>query len=147
MATKKSKSKLLAALITPILALLIAWQVWSSMPGYELETGLWVVEDAYIKHHSNMMVEVSGEVVRLLSDEKGNDPAQRFVIVLTNGQRVILIHDLRQAERIPVKIKDAVTARGEYIWTEPGGMIRGTHWDPYPTRLHGWIEHEGIRYE
>ena len=147
MTAKKFRTKLLAASITPIIALLIAWRIWSSLPGYEFEAGFWVVEDAYVKHHSNLMVEVNGTVVRLLSDEKSNDPVQRFVIVLRNGQRVTMIHDLGQAERVPVNIDDDVTARGEYIWTEPGGLIRGTHWDPYPTRLHGWIDHDGIRYE
>ena len=147
MTSKKTKSRIIATLVAAVTLGLVAWWAWYSVPGYEFQPGYWVVADAYTNQESNLMVEVSGQVVRLLADDKGNNPQQRFVISLQNQQNIQVIHDLNHAERVPVSINDEVLVRGEYLWTEPGGVIHWTYRDISPKKRHGWIEHEGIRYD
>jgi len=147
MAKKKRHSKLFTAFFTGIFVCAVAVMTWYTIPGYDLEPGYWVVENAYKKHHSQVMAEVTGHVVRLLPDDPGNNHQQKFVISLINQQHLMVIHSLRHSERVPLAINDEVIVRGEYLWTEPGGVIQSTHWDAGLEKRHGWISHQGTVYE
>jgi len=59
----------------------------------------------------------------------------------------MVMHSLRYSERVPVAINDEVIIRGEYLWTEPGGVIHSTHWDTGIGKRHGWINHQGTVYQ
>jgi hypothetical protein len=120
---------------------------WQFLPGYQVEPGFATVQDAFRDHQSGMMVEVSGNVVRILRDDKDDRRNQKFIIRLTNGQSLLVIHDQVAGERVPVAINDSVLVRGEYRWSETGGTVHFTRRDHSLHRLHGWIEHQGRRYD
>ena len=120
---------------------------WHSRPGYEIEPGFMTVEKAYLSHESGMMAEVHGRVVRILRDEREGVHRQRFVIRLPNGQMVIVIHNVEDSDRVPVRLEDPVLVRGQYEWEESGGVLHWTHRDSSPNRRHGWVEHMGRRYD
>jgi len=147
MTTKGTKKSFVTPLISGAIMVFLAWWIWQALPGNEFEAGFWVVEEAYLNKQSGMMAEVSGPVIRVLSDEKTGVPHQKFVIQLKNGLDVIVSHEIGHSGRVPVSNKDMVTVRGEYLWSEPGGVIRLTKRDKSPQRRHGWIEHEGVRYD
>lgn len=120
--------------------------VWQSRPGYTIEPGFKTVQDAYQYRQTGIMAEVTGAVVRTLSVDKEQPDLQQFVIRLTNGQTILVTHRAGVEGRIPLAIGDTVLVRGEYAWTETGGMLRHTERDLSTQRRHGWVEHQGERY-
>lgn len=89
-----------------------------------------------------------GNVVRLLADDAGASGIhQRFVIRLTGATQTVLIdNNVSIGMRVPVRIDDEVTAHGEYVWNDEGGLIHFTHHDPQHTHEDGWIDTGGMRY-
>ena len=138
--------KSVLALVAVAAAILASVAYWHSIPGYEVEPGYITVEEAFQGRQSDLMVDVGGRVVRLLKDDR-ESAQQRFVINLLNGQNLLIVHDLGSADRVPVSRDDEVRVRGEYEWTETGGMVHWTHRDIGPNRRHGWIDHGGNRYQ
>jgi hypothetical protein len=147
MRERGKKTQVFVALITVLSVTLFALWSWQSKPGYNIEPGFRAVEKAYLKQRSGMMVEVSGPIVRILTADPDVAERQKFVVRLQNGQSVLVVHDIRESEKVPVSINDEVTVRGEYVWTEPGGIIQWTRHDSSLERRHGWIEHQGIKYD
>jgi len=72
---------------------------------------------------------------------------QKFDMRAINGQALLVSHDLSKSEQVPVAVGDKVQVRGEYRWSEPGGMLVWTTRDKGPDPRHGWIEHKGDRYD
>jgi len=147
MRSRGNKTKIYIILSAGFLALLFSWYMWQSVPGYNIEPGFRTVEKAYINQQSGVMAEVSGRVVRVLVDGQSETEQQKFVIRLQNGQNILVGHNIRVSEKVPVEVNDAVTVRGEYTWSEPGGMIQWTSRDPGMERRHGWVEHRGKIYD
>lgn len=146
MATRKRSFPYLAA-IAVVAALIAAALLWQSRPGYEIEPGFSTVQDAYRAHQSGMMAEVTGTVARILIDDKDDLRNQKFIIRLSNGQMLLVIHDQVASERVPVSVNDTVLVRGKYQWSETGGTLQFTRRDHSTRRMHGWIEHQGKRYD
>jgi uncharacterized protein YxjI len=138
--------KSVLASVAVVIAIMASVAYWHSIPGYEVESGYATVEKAFQARQSDLMVDVSGQVVRLLKDDL-DSAQQRFVINLPNGRNVMIVHDLGRSDRVPVSLHDEVNVRGEYEWTETGGMIHWTHHDIGPDRRHGWIDHRDKRYQ
>ena len=147
MAAKRTKIRVYLSLIAGISTLLFAFLVWQSQPGYKIVPGYGVIEKAYRNQQSGLMVEVTGQVVRILLDDTDDLQHQRFVIRLQNGQALLVIHNIVSGDPVPVSINQEVTVRGQYSWTEPGGMINWTRRDYSIERRHGWIEHQGRKYD
>jgi hypothetical protein len=147
MLARGKKTGLYVALITGISTLLFVSQAWHSVPGYNVESGFGPVQKAYLNQQSGLMVEVLGKVVRILSDDKDDLQHQKFIIRLQNGQNLLVTQNIVAAEKAPVSINHEVTVRGEYSWTEPGGLIQWTRYDSSAQRRHGWIEHQGQKYD
>ena len=122
------------------------YSVWQSRPGYSIEPGFQVVQEAYQYRQTGIMVEVTGSVVRLLKPAPDAPDVQKFIIRLANGQSILVVHRAVPDDRVPVDINDNVLVRGEYVWTETGGTIRNTERDLSTQRRHGWIEYQGERY-
>lgn len=120
--------------------------VWQSRPGYTIEPGFQVVQEAYQYRQTGMMVEVTGSVVRLLRPAPEEPDVQKFIIRLPNGQSIVVVHHAAPDNRVPVNVNDTVLVRGQYVWTETGGTIRNTSRDLSTQRRHGWIEFAGERY-
>lgn len=101
---------------------------------------------AYDARTSNIMVETEARVVLLLPDIEDVGKYQEFKIELENGHVVRVLHDLDQADRVPVAVSSKIRLRGEYDWSVDGGVIHWTHDDPEGQREGGWIEYLGLRY-
>lgn len=110
------------------------------------QSGVNAVEAAYEQQRSGVMVEVSGQVGRLLPDDTEGTPHQRFILDLSNGQTLLIAHNLSLAKRVPVLVGDRVTVRGQYEWNPEGGVLHWTHDDPDGDRRGGWIILDGERY-
>ena len=144
------KGKKLGVFVTSFIilsALIVAWWTWQPSPGYIIEPGFLTVEKAYLNQQSGMMVEVTGEVVRVLRENRDNQRQQQFVVRLRNGQNLLVSHAITASGMVQAGVGDEVIARGEYRWTETGGSIQWTHRDDSSRRRHGWIEHKGKRYD
>jgi len=144
---RKSRLRWYLAAITVLAVLAAGAWWWQARPGYEVEAGFAVVEDAFRSRQSSIMAEVTGTVARVLLDDKDDLRNQKFIIRLPNDQSVLVVHDQKAGRRVPVSVGDTVLVRGEYMWTETGGTLRNTQRDFSPRRLHGWIDHKGDRYQ
>ena len=102
------------------------------------------LEAAFRDHRSNIWVEGSGTVARLLRDDTKRPRHQRFVVDLGTGHTILIAHNIDLAPRVPFKKGDAVEFRGEYIWGEQGGTVHWTHRDPHGGKdSGGWIRWRG----
>jgi hypothetical protein len=138
------KTMIVTAAVVVVIALALVWQ---SRPGYNIEPGVNTVEEAYKYRQTGMMAEVTGIVARVLVDDRNEPDLQKFVIRLPNGQSLLVVHNQKIGERVPIAANDTVLVRGEYQWSETGGTLRHTQRDYTPQRRHGWIDHRGERYD
>ncbi len=109
---------------------------------------LGTIARAYENKESGFFVSAHGFVGRILSDDINPPRHQRFIVRLTNGQTLLVTHNIDIAPRIDdLKVGDRIDFRGQYEWNEKGGLIHKTHHDPSGRLAGGWIEHSGRRYE
>lgn len=106
------------------------------MPGRQTATG------AFGKRDDQRWIEISGQVVRLLSDDDEGSRHQRFVLRLGSGQTLLVAHNVDLALRVPVALGDRVELRGMYEYNDLGGLVHWTHFDPLGTEDGGWIRHQ-----
>ena len=106
------------------------------------------IENLYRKRQSDVVVQVTAEVARLLPDDNDGSRHQKFILALDSGHTVLVSHNIDLAPRVQsLQRYDSVTVKGEYEWTERGGVIHWTHHDPAGRHEGGWIEHQGRRYD
>ncbi len=110
------------------------------------ESGAAAVAEAFDARRSNVVLEVTGTVTRVLPPDRDDTPHQRFILELDNGMTVLVAHNLVLARAVPLSVGDPVTVRGEYEWNDRGGVIHWTHDDPGGRHPGGWILHRGTRY-
>ncbi|RRC98685.1 DUF3465 domain-containing protein [Amphritea balenae] len=97
---------------------------------------------------SDLQIEGSAVVKKILSDDLKGSRHQRFLIRLSHDQTILVAHNIDLAPRInSLREGDSIRFYGEYEWNNQGGVIHWTHRDPQGKHPHGWIEHDGIRYE
>ena len=143
----KAPTFITGAIVITALFLVAGWS-WQSMPDTsDLHVGHLAVEKAFYDKVSDLRVEVDGEVIRLLSPSPGNSRLQRFLIRMKNGQVVQVMHLYGKKKMIPLKVSDTVRVRGEYFWTETGGTIHNTERELSLDRRHGWVEHDGKKWQ
>lgn len=107
-----------------------------------------VIETAYQQHQSNIQVQGSGTVTKILSDDNRGSRHQRFILKLASGQTLLVAHNIDLAPRIPsLSIGDPVDFYGEYEWNNKGGVIHWTHRDPNGRHQGGWLKHRGKTYQ
>lgn len=104
------------------------------------------VEQAYAQQRSDVIVEVTGKVDRVLRDDLKGRRHQRFIVALPSGHTVLIAHNIELAARVPLRVGDTVTIHGEYEWSDKGGVIHWTHHDPRGVRPGGWIRHDKKLY-
>ncbi|HEY7639802.1 MAG TPA: DUF3465 domain-containing protein [Steroidobacteraceae bacterium] len=103
---------------------------------------------AFENHRSNVQVQGSGQVSRVLPDDIEGSPHQRFIVRLASGQTVLIAHNIELAPRVDsLKAGDQVEFNGEYEWNERGGVVHWTHRDPRGGHVAGWIRHNGRTYQ
>ena len=103
---------------------------------------------AFDQHESDVQVEGTGTVTRLLSDDNDGSRHQRFIVELKTGQTILIAHNVDLAPQIiSLEVGDEIGFFGEYVWSEKGGTIHWTHRDPKRIHSAGWIKHEGRIYQ
>lgn len=96
---------------------------------------------------SDLWMECSGAVVRLLPDDRSGSRHQRFIVELADGHTLLVSHNIDLAPRVDaLAVGDTVLIRGEFEHNDRGGVLHWTHHDPQGRHEGGWIEHEGERY-
>ncbi|WP_312265579.1 DUF3465 domain-containing protein [Neisseria sp.] len=106
------------------------------------------LKQAFESKTSNLQVQGSGTVTKMLPDDNKGSRHQRFILKLTNGQTLLVAHNIDLAPKIKgLKKGDTVGFNGEYEWSEQGGVIHWTHHDPTKRHVDGWLEHNGQRYQ
>jgi hypothetical protein len=98
---------------------------------------------AFEQQQSDVWVEASGVVSKLLKDDADGARHQRFILELPSGQTILIAHNIDLAPRVPVRIGDRLEFRGEYEWNDKGGVVHWTHHDPQGRHTGGWIRKDG----
>ena len=106
------------------------------------------LKQAYQNHQSDLQIQGSGTVSRVLPDDNIGSRHQKFILRLDSRQTLLVAHNIDLAPRIPnLKVGDVVQFYGEYEWNDKGGVIHWTHRDPGNRHTHGWLKHQGKIYE
>lgn len=107
-----------------------------------------VIANAFANKLSNIQVESVGKVTKLLADDLVGGRHQRFIVQLSNGQTLLIAHNIDIAPRIDtLKTNDIVAFYGEYEWNSEGGVIHWTHHDPSGSHIAGWLKHNNVIYQ
>ena len=106
------------------------------------------LEQAIQQQTSDVQIETSAIVVRLLADDLDGSRHQKFIIKIPSGQTILIAHNIDLAARInSLQRGDSVSIYGEYEWNKKGGVIHWTHHDPAGRHIDGWIKHQGQTYQ
>lgn len=106
------------------------------------------VAQAFAERRSNRVLVDSGEVIKVLPDDLKGSRHQRFLVQIPAGPSILIAHNIDLAPRVKgLREGDQVRFKGEYEWTEKGGVVHWTHHDPRGRHPGGWIERAGERYE
>lgn len=108
------------------------------------------IMEAYKNKQSDVWVEGSAEVIKLLKDDTYGSQHQRFLVKLTarDKQTLLFAHNIDLAPRInALQVGDTITFKGEYEYNPKGGIVHWTHHDPDGSQPGGWIKHQGKVYE
>ncbi|MDC3210946.1 DUF3465 domain-containing protein [Pseudoalteromonas distincta] len=106
------------------------------------------LNEAYKNHQSNVQVQDSGIVIRILNDDNQGSRHQKFILKLSTGITILIAHNIDLAPRINLISKgDTVQFYGEYEWNKKGGVVHWTHKDPNGHHVDGWLKHKGKTYQ
>lgn len=106
------------------------------------------IDKAYQNKQSNVQVQGSGKVLKVLSDDNNGSRHQRFILKLPSNLTVLVAHNIDLANKIKdLKAGDNVEFYGEYEWNNKGGVLHWTHKDPRGKHKDGWLRHNGIVYK
>ena len=106
------------------------------------------VIQAYKNKKSDIFVEGSGLVKKLLPDDNKGSRHQKFLVTVSDEQTLLFAHNIDLAPRIEaIQVGDSVQFRGEYVYNPKGGVVHWTHHDPQGGNKVGWIKHNGKIYE
>jgi hypothetical protein len=106
------------------------------------------VSSAYETKSSNVQVNSTGVVVKILPDDNEGSRHQKFILKLPSGQTVLIAHNIDLAPRInSISTGDSIEFYGEYEWNSKGGVVHWTHHDPAGRHEGGWLKHHGVLYK
>jgi hypothetical protein len=102
------------------------------------------IAEAFRTRASNVQVSGVGVVRRVLPDDEEGSRHQRFILELSDGQTVLVSHNIDLAARLNALDRgDTVEFFAEYDWNANGGVIHWTHHDPARRHVDGWLKHDG----
>lgn len=106
------------------------------------------IASAYKNKQSDVQVNGSGTVIKLLRDDNEGSRHQKFILRLASGKTVLIAHNIDLAPRInSISKGDQVQFYGEYEWNNKGGVVHWTHHDPSGRHIGGWLKHNGSTYK
>ena len=106
------------------------------------------IANAFKNKQGDLQVRASGLVIKVLPDDNKGSKHQRFILKLSNGQTLLIAHNIDLAPRVPgLKKGDTVEFYGEYEWNPKGGVIHWTHHDPKKKHIGGWLKFKGKLYK
>lgn len=106
------------------------------------------VDELYAAKASDVAVEDSGKVVKLLADDNKGSRHQKFLVKVASGKTLLFAHNIDLAPRIDeIQVGDEISFRGEYVYNPKGGVVHWTHHDPKGRHHAGWIKLNGKTYE
>lgn len=106
------------------------------------------VIQAFKNKKSDIFVEGSGVVKKLLADDNKGSRHQKFLVTISDEQTLLFAHNIDLAPRLDaLAVGDAISFRGEYVYNPKGGVMHWTHKDPDGKIVGGWIKHSGKTYE
>ncbi len=114
----------------------------------QLESSDTSLHNAFISGQSDVQVQGSGVVKKVLADDRKGLQHQKFILQTGADHTVLVAHNIDVAPRIPgLKSGDTVGFYGEYEWTRQGGVIHWTHRDTKGRHINGWLKHNGKTYQ
>lgn len=106
-----------------------------------------VLVQAYENQQSHLQIQGQGRVIRLLPDDLNGSRHQRFIIQISNGQTLLVAHNIDLAPRVEyLKVGEMIEFYGEYEWNAKGGVIHWTHHDPKGKHPNGWLKYHAHTY-
>jgi len=106
------------------------------------------VKQAFARKQSNVWVEGSGSVKKLLADDNNGSRHQKFLVIISDKQTLLFAHNIDLAPRLDtLQVGDTIDFRGEYVYNPKGGVVHWTHRDPQGSNEAGWIKYNGKTYE
>ncbi|MRX26765.1 DUF3465 domain-containing protein [Kangiella sp. HZ709] len=106
------------------------------------------LEQYFQNRTSKKMIQITGTVIKLLSDDLIEPRHQKFIVKTSNRMSLLVTHNIDLAPRInSLNEGDEVLIYGQYEWNDKGGILHWTHHDPKNRRAGGWIIHNGKKYE
>lgn len=141
---KLISQKYVSVAFITLLTLVVLWQR-GMISGQSYNKPL-SIDDLYNNRISNVVITVSGEIIKKLPDDNKGDRHQRFII-RSGSYSILVAHNLDVSERIPAVIGDKVTIKGEYEWNEKGGILHWTHRDKKNKHENGWIIFKNNKYQ
>ncbi len=103
---------------------------------------------AYQKKLSDIQLQGSGIVSRILSNDNQGSRHQKFILRLPSGKSLLVAHNIDLAPEIKaLKKGDTIEFYGEYEWNSKGGVVHWTHHDPAQRHIDGWLKHKGRLYQ
>jgi hypothetical protein len=104
------------------------------------------VIQAFHNKKSNIFVQGSGVVKKLLPDDVKGIRHQRFLVTVSDEQTLLFAHNIDLTSAIPLAVGDIIQFRGEYVYNPKGGILHWTHRDPQGKIEGGWIKYKGTTY-
>ncbi len=152
----KSKSKIIQ-IATLLLLSALYWYFNQAPVNYsnsvetnsgEAKNQVQILEQYYKNKTSKKMIQLTGTVIKLLSDDLIEPRHQKFIIKTSTKMSLLVTHNIDLAPRInSINEGDEVLIYGQYEWNDKGGLLHWTHHDPKKRRAGGWIIHNGKKYE
>lgn len=110
-----------------------------------------VIMEAFEQQRHSIQVRGCGQVIAVLADDNKGSRHQRFIVQLEGVEpkhTVLIAHNIDLAPRVDALQKgDEVVFYGQYEYNPQGGVVHWTHHDPAARHQHGWIEHNGQRFQ
>ncbi len=104
------------------------------------------LQNLYANRQSGIWTSIQGNVKRTLADDNEGSRHQRFIVQDSDGNTILIAHNIDLAPRVPLAAGDSVALYGRYEWNDKGGVLHWTHLDPTGQEPGGWIEYRGKRY-
>ncbi|WP_010489504.1 DUF3465 domain-containing protein [Pseudomonas sp. S9] len=142
--------KLAYLIVALVLAYGFAREQGVSIPGFSdtAPAGKSEVLQASSRQQSDVQVQGSGVVVKVLRDDLKGSRHQKFILKIAGGPSVLVAHNIDLAPRIDgLRAGDSVEFYGEYEWNAKGGVVHWTHRDPGRRHVDGWLKHDGRTFE